>query len=82
MTRARSFLEEEDSTAPSRGPPEDPGISFTPLIHPLAAAASTQLSDLNYLRKDFPAISHWPDEMLRAHPIGELARAHANWNLN
>ena len=48
----------------------------------MAAVASTQLSDLNYLRKDFPAISHWPDEMLRAHPIGELARAHANWNLN
>ena len=34
---------------------------------------------LNYLRKDFPAISHWPDETLRAHPIGELARAHAEF---
>ena len=36
-----------------------------------------QSSDLAYLQKDFPAISHWPDDMLRAHPVGELARAHA-----
>ena len=51
------------------------GLSSSP--PPWAAPSSSSAADLAFLRRDFPAISHWPDEMLRAHPIGELARAHA-----
>ena len=56
-----------------------PQETATPILHiqPASKSLTYPQADLEFLRKDFPAISHWPDEMLRAHPIGELARAHA-----
>ena len=46
-----------------------PAIPYTP--GPIRAAAA----DVEYLRKDFPAISHWPEEILRNQPVGDLAKA-------
>ena len=56
-----------------------PQETATPILHiqPASNSLTHPQADLEFLRKDFPAISHWPDEMLRAHPIGELVRAHA-----
>ena len=53
---------------PDGGPPT---IPYTP--GPLRAATA----DVDCLRKDFPAISHWPEEMLRSQPVGDLAKANA-----
>ena len=33
--------------------------------------------DVECIRRDFPAISHWSEEMLRSQPVGDLAKANA-----
>lgn len=57
---------------PAGGPPP---IPYTP--GPIRAEPREGNADVDCLRKDFPAISHWPEEMLRSQPVGDLAKANA-----
>jgi len=63
---------------PAGGPPPfpyTPGLVQRPGNH--NGGAEPLAVDVEGLRKDFPAISHWSEEMLRSQPVGELAKANA-----
>jgi len=72
MLEAKARLDEEQEAGrrPFGKPPPAGGPSFTG-----AGAPSREV--LECLRRDFPAINHWPDNLLSTPHVGELAAANS-----